>query len=112
MGLCEPNVFIFSGEPWPMDAGMSGVQIGPGATAAPHNHSSTYCCRARNQTIKIDTQINYRLGGPLTRSGNRPQGTIAWGPGTTLLLAFSVVLHLMLLLLIDPQLYIPTTLNV
>jgi hypothetical protein len=26
----------------------------------------------------------------------------------TLLLAFSVVLHLMLLLLIDPQLYIPT----
>jgi hypothetical protein len=30
---------------------------------------------------------------------------------TTLLLAFSVVLHLMLLLLIDPQLYIPTTRN-
>jgi hypothetical protein len=28
---------------------------------------------------------------------------------TTLLLAFSVVLHLMLLLLIDPQLYIRTT---
>jgi hypothetical protein len=30
---------------------------------------------------------------------------------TTLLLAFSIVLHLMLLLLIDPQLYIPTTQN-
>jgi hypothetical protein len=30
---------------------------------------------------------------------------------TTLLLAFSVVLHLMLLLLIYPQLYIPTTRN-
>lgn len=23
--------------------------------------------------------IDSRLGGPLTRSGNRPQGTIAWG---------------------------------
>ena len=57
MGLCELNVFIFSGEPWSMDAGMSGVQIGPGATAAPHYHSSTYYCRDRNQTMKTDTQI-------------------------------------------------------
>jgi hypothetical protein len=49
------------------------------------------------------------------------QGLICWNLETisytnqtiqkviTLLLAFSVVLHLMLLLLIDPQLYIPTT---
>lgn len=34
IGVCAPNDFIFSGEPWPIDAGISGVQIGPGATAA------------------------------------------------------------------------------
>ena len=50
IGHCEPKDFIFSGALWPMDAGISGVQIGPGATAAQyntHNHSLIHVTEQR-----------------------------------------------------------------